>query len=170
MPRSTASRPTSAMPRRPVADAAAAYTDAKTKQNICAVAADTAPDCDGVPGDFHHRAEGLALASHSEVQGDRNGALCVGCRTGQGARATVGCPPRVGEPRLLGSSITHKLEACTLTPWSTCSRGSTGTGTVSSFSRRTCSTSATNCRAACRAAFVRTSISCRAGPGRSVSA
>jgi len=32
-------------------NAAAAYTDAKTKQNICAVAADTAPDCDGVPGD-----------------------------------------------------------------------------------------------------------------------
>ena len=31
--------------------AAAAYTDAKTKQNICAVAADTAPNCDGVPGD-----------------------------------------------------------------------------------------------------------------------
>lgn len=32
-------------------NAAAAYTDAKTKQNICAVAADEAPDCDGVPGD-----------------------------------------------------------------------------------------------------------------------
>ncbi len=31
--------------------AAAAYTDAKTKQNICGVAADEAPDCDGVPGD-----------------------------------------------------------------------------------------------------------------------
>lgn len=31
--------------------AAAAYTDAKTKQNICAVAADTAPNCDGVPDD-----------------------------------------------------------------------------------------------------------------------
>jgi iron complex outermembrane receptor protein len=31
--------------------AAAAYTDAKTKQNICAVAADTAADCDGIPGD-----------------------------------------------------------------------------------------------------------------------
>lgn len=32
-------------------NAAAAYTDAKTKDNICAVAADEAPDCDGVPGD-----------------------------------------------------------------------------------------------------------------------
>jgi iron complex outermembrane receptor protein len=32
-------------------NAAAAYTDAKTKQNICAVAADDAADCDGVPGD-----------------------------------------------------------------------------------------------------------------------
>jgi iron complex outermembrane recepter protein len=32
-------------------NAAAAYTDAKTKQNICAVAADEAADCDGVPGD-----------------------------------------------------------------------------------------------------------------------
>ena len=31
--------------------AAAAYTDAKTKQNICGVAADLAADCDGVPGD-----------------------------------------------------------------------------------------------------------------------
>ena len=32
-------------------NAAAAYTDAKTKQNICAIAADTAPNCDGVPDD-----------------------------------------------------------------------------------------------------------------------
>ena len=31
--------------------AAGAYTDAKTKGNICAVAADTAADCTGVPGD-----------------------------------------------------------------------------------------------------------------------
>ncbi len=32
-------------------NAAAAYTDAKTKDNICAIAADTAPDCDGIEDD-----------------------------------------------------------------------------------------------------------------------
>jgi outer membrane receptor protein involved in Fe transport len=41
--------------------AAAAYTDAKTKQNICAVAADTAPDCDGVEDDFITAPKGTRL-------------------------------------------------------------------------------------------------------------
>ncbi|GAA4758177.1 TonB-dependent receptor [Sphingomonas daechungensis] len=42
-------------------NAAAAYTDAKVKQNVCAVAADTAPDCDGVPGDSITAPKGTRL-------------------------------------------------------------------------------------------------------------
>ena len=41
--------------------AAAAYTDAKTKGNICAVAADEAADCDGVPGDEITAPDGTRL-------------------------------------------------------------------------------------------------------------
>jgi outer membrane receptor protein involved in Fe transport len=40
--------------------AAAAYTDAKTKDNVCEIAADTAPDCDG-PGDFITAPKGTRL-------------------------------------------------------------------------------------------------------------
>ena len=42
-------------------NAAAAYTDAKTKENICAVAADEAPDCDGVEDDFITAPKGTRL-------------------------------------------------------------------------------------------------------------
>ncbi|HEX7930723.1 MAG TPA: TonB-dependent receptor, partial [Sphingomicrobium sp.] len=42
-------------------NAAAAYTDSKTKQNICAVAADTAPNCDGVEDDFITAPKGTRL-------------------------------------------------------------------------------------------------------------
>ena len=94
-------------------NAAAAYTDAKTKENICAVAADTTPNCDLLLDDNgtadpdddtirrNHSAQGNAPAGHSEVQDHGNGALRLGCRTGQGARPDRDRPPGVRALRLL---------------------------------------------------------------------
>ena len=76
-------------------NAAAAYTDAKTKGNICNGSATPAPDCtaviDGLD-DFVVCAERHAASGHAEVQGDRHGALQlagVGPTSRRTSRASV---------------------------------------------------------------------------------
>ncbi len=72
--------------------AAAAYTDAKTKGNICnaAIVVDPSPDCSGLeltrrPG-FHRDSLRVAAAGDSEVQRERDGAILLADMVRQSAR------------------------------------------------------------------------------------
>ena len=145
-------------------NAAAAYTDAKTKENICDVAADPTPNCDLI------LVEDDPLTPEDETEIDYivapKGTRCRSLRSSSSRppRATPGTWGRAGRMsrpawftrarRALGAAgtadqaVTGNAAAPTL--WSTCSPATTGASTASSCSRRTSSTSATNCRAVCR--------------------
>ncbi len=140
-------------------NAAAAYTDAKTKGNICNKSGDPTPDCSAVyrrPAGFHRCAERHAASDHAEVQGDGDGALQlagVGPTSRRTSRASV--TYRGSAPSSLRTLIElvpagsgnfqnpnefqGRLHAATLVDLFA---GWTGRNGTSRRSRRTCSTSA----------------------------
>ena len=154
-------------------NAAAAYTDAKTKGNICSLV-DWQRRLLGRPRSGLRRdAVGDAPAGHSQVQdvGNRPLRLAGGHRAS--ACAGERCPPGLGER---GHSpghgwLGHQPERLPRPdqgrPWSICSPATTGGITMPNCSQRTSSTSATSCRESWYAASVPGPRSFPAGRGRS---
>ena len=179
---STALRPTSATSHGGLTlNAAAAYTDAKTKGNICNMSATHDPDCSAFVDDvqdFHRRAERHAASDHAEVQGDGDRALqLAGVGGRQGARpgrylsgsapSSLRTPIELVRHRRIPQTRTTSRAGCTRQRWSTCSPASTGRDGTSSCSPRTSSTSASTSAGRQPAEAARGRSSFPAGRGRS---
>ena len=167
--------------------AAAAYTDAKTKDNICNLSFDEADDCDTffpdpTPEDpwrrtrFHRHARGIPPARHAQIQNRRRPRAMHGpwvlagpmCRPDLPTRARP--VPTFGEisaMRRMSSTPTTSSAGLNHPPWSISLRASIGSVTILNCSPRTSSTSATSFRVWLSAASARRRRSCPAGRGRS---
>ena len=97
-------------------NAAAAYTDAKTKENICAVAADEAPDCDGVEDDFITAPKGtrLPITPKFKITGTARYTWDMGPGKAHGQVGLVHQGSARSALRIDDNELTGKLHAYTL--------------------------------------------------------
>ncbi|MCH8615069.1 TonB-dependent receptor [Sphingomonas sp. SM33] len=97
-------------------NAAAAYTDAKTKENICAVAADEAPDCDGVEDDFITAPKGtrLPITPKFKITGTARYTWDMGPGKAHGQIGIVHQGSARSALRIDDNELTGKLHAYTL--------------------------------------------------------
>ena len=97
-------------------NAAAAYTDAKTKQNICAVAADTAPNCDGIEDDEITAPKGtrLPVTPKFKLTGTARYAWNVGPGRAHAQIGIVHQGSAASALRLADNAITGTLHSYTL--------------------------------------------------------